>query len=139
MLSNCFFKITSTISFIDFLADSPKLKVNSCSSYRTFIGGVISLILAILSIIGSFYFGKELFLKENPMAVESIKDFDVITPILWNSDNFEVYTAIEYANYTYYNNPRIFEFRAFEDNLFIMPDGKQNYSSRELEIKTCTK
>ena len=98
---------------------------------------MISIILLILSLIGSIYFGKELFLKENPIAIASLKDFDTVRPLHLNFNNFEIYSAVEYANYTYYNDPRVFTFDAYEEDLSLMSNGRQNVTIKKLEMKQC--
>ena len=128
--------IISKIKKADVLAEAPKLKVNNSSSYQTFIGGLISLSLIFLSIIGSLYFGKELYNKDNPIIIDSISDFDEITPLYLNNSAFEFYFVVEYDNYTYYNNPKVFQFRAYEERI-IQIEGVQNLYSRELEMQPC--
>lgn len=129
--------IGSIISYFDFLGHSPKIKVYSKSCYKTTIGGLLSFTIAMLTLIGISYFGKELFLKENPIAIESIKEYDKVGPFNLNNKEFEIYAAVEYANYTYFNDPRIFEFTAFEDKILVDEKGVQSYHSKNLEIVNC--
>ena len=129
--------IVSVIRYCDFLGEAPKLKVNNSPLYKTLFGGVISLVLASFSIIGIIYFGRELFLKENPFVVMSIKDYDTVGPFKLNNEEFEIYSAIEFENYTYYNNPQVFKFEAYEETI-VENKGIQSYSSKKLEINQCS-
>ena len=60
----CLISVIGLIRKSDFLGESPKLKVDGSSSFKTFIGGLISIILIILSFIGVGYFGKNYSLKK---------------------------------------------------------------------------
>ena len=125
------------IIYVDFLAEAPKLKINSKSAYKTFIGGLISIILTIVSIIGIIYFGQELILKENPIAIQSIKDFQNVGPFHINNTFFDIYSSVQHQNFTYYNDPTIFRFEASQELILINDKGKQSLFSNKLEIKTC--
>ena len=135
-MRTCLSSIVSAIRKSDFLGESPKLKVNGLSSFQTFIGGFISLVLIILSLIGVGYFGKELFLKENPMVIQSIKDFDIVGPFKFGLSSFDIYAAITDKDFNFYLDERVMEFTASEE-LILLNNGTQSFSSRPLEIKAC--
>ena len=98
-----FFNFTgSIVKKADFLGEAPKLKVDGSSYFKTFIGGILSILLVILSCTGIIYFGKELYFKENPMVVQSIKDFDTVGPFTFGASSFDIYAAVTDENFNFY-------------------------------------
>lgn len=127
----------STIKFFDFLSHSPQLRVNKKASYHTVFGGIISFIIGILTIVGIFYFGKELYFKNEPVAVISAKEYQDldyrISPL-----EYSIYVAIEDNNYIYYNDPSIFTLSAYNDIITIDSSGAQNVTRKEVLIAPCS-
>ena len=71
------------------------------------------------------------------LVADKIKDYDTVGPFKLNNEEFEIYSAIEFENYTYYNNPQVFKFEAYEETI-VENKGIQSYSSKKLEINQCS-
>lgn len=135
-----FFNFVKAIKKIDFMSDSPKLKIEGSNSYKTFIGGFINLVLIILSIIGIIYFGQELVIKKQPIVVHSEMDGHQVGPFNITNGAYYFLLAVEYSNYTYFVNNHIYEFAAtYEVNEFVGENNTQVYSVYPIEFDICSK
>ena len=135
-VTNC---ITSYICKLDFMGFNPQLKIEGESSFKTIFGGLISISIFLLTFAGIIYFGKELFNKREPIALISYIDYDKVGPFKMDNENYNFFVAVEYANYTYYVDPTVFNFIAYQNVIKYDKDGTQNFNSRQLEIDLCNK
>lgn len=122
---------------IDFMSFTPKLKVNNKSTYQTVIGGLISMILTILTLVGIGYFSQELLFKNEPIAIESIKAFNQVGPYENNNDDYNLFVAVEDKNFVYYDDPSIFTFKAYYLTTVLDKNMKTMFNKEEFEIKRC--
>ena len=122
--------------FFDILSPAPKLRVNTKSSYKTIFGGVISIILIITTLTAIFYFGSELIVKNEPVAVNSIKNYDTMDFGI-NSNEYNIFFALEDKYFNYYNDPSIFTLTAYHKNITLDSEGNELFEYKDLEIKTC--
>lgn len=129
-------KIKSFLKFTDMLSKSPSLKVNEKSSYRTYFGGIISIIIIILTIGSIGYFGKDLISKKDPIAIVSAYEFDSIGFNISPNDYYLLF-AVEDSNFSYYNDPTIFTFRAYHQTILLNSDGNTTVTTNDFEIKPC--
>lgn len=129
-------KLKSFLQFSDMLSKSPSLKVNEKSSYRTYFGGIISIIIIILTICSIGYFGKDLISKKDPIAIVSAYEFDNISFNISPNDYY-LLLAVEDSNFSYYNDPTIFTFRAYHQTILLNSDGKTTVTTIDFEIKPC--
>lgn len=122
---------------IDILSYSPGLKINKRSIYQTLMGGLSSVLLFAISLTGIVYFGRELYLKNEPIAIVSAKEYDDVGPFEMNEKKFATYIAMEHKNYTFYNDPTIFNLTANNQVITLDSQGKQVIFNKDLIIKTC--
>jgi len=120
----------------DFMSSGPTLKIEGKNSYETFIGGFISCVLVILSIIGAVYFGKELWQRKQAMVVDSSLEATSLGPFKIKPEVLDLYVGIQFANHTYTVDDRIFSLKAtFEVNEFL--ESGQKHTVHNLEIDFC--
>ena len=122
--------------FFDLLSPEPKLRVNSKSSYKTFFGSMLSIAIILITIIAIFYFGMELFSKNEPVAVISAKDYESMDFGI-NSNEYNIFLGVEDSKFVYYNDPSIFTLTAYHKNITLDSEGNESYFYQDLEIKTC--
>jgi hypothetical protein len=81
---------------IDFLSYKPTLFINSHERYRNIFGGIISIIIILLSLLCLIYFGLDLFLKSVPNVIISKKSFENIEvgPYPLSDKNYSIFTGI---------------------------------------------
>ncbi len=65
---NFFFKFVKSI---DRLGITPQFFIEKKPKYNSLTGGVFTILLFFLSICASFFFGKELYLKQDPTVILS--------------------------------------------------------------------
>ena len=128
--------LKNTILYFDILSPPPQLRVNTKTSYETIFGGLISILIILVTITANFYFGSQLINKNEPVAVISAKDYEDMDFGI-NTKEFNIFFAVEDAKYNYYNDPTIFNFTAYHKNITLDSEGKIVYEYRDLEIKTC--
>ena len=130
MLSNLLLKC-------DVLSPAPKLKVNKQSAYNTIAGGVISIIIFLLTMTGVIYFGRELLIKEKPFVVTSDKEYDGFGPYSIDIDSFYFYVAVQDEYFNYYDDPTIVELTSSAFTWKYNENGENESSSFDVELKLC--
>lgn len=122
----------------DYMSNGPNLKVEGKRSYQTAIGGIINIILIILSFIGICYFGLQMLNKTEPIVVESSMEGHQVGPYSVGEGGFNLFIGIEFPNWTYYMNDRIYTVNAtigineFDDQF------GQSYSLNVLDFGPCS-
>lgn len=134
-----FSSINSILLSFDLMTDSPNLKIEGKNCYQTAIGGIMNVILTILSVIGIIYFGLSLIIKADPLVVESSMEGHQVGPFNINEKEFNLFMGIEFPNFTYYMNEKIYNINAtVETNSFDKIKG-QSYDVKQLDFGICTK
>lgn len=136
-----FFKnLKKNISKFDFMTDSPNLRVEGRKSYQTTIGGLINLIVLILSFIGVIYFGLQMINKTEPIVVQSAMDGHSVGPYKIDKTGFNAFIGIEFPNWTYYMNDKIYTVVGeVGTNIFDQKGGRQSYETESIECAPCSK
>jgi hypothetical protein len=102
MQENIFKKI---IRSIDFFGVKPKFTIDNSNKYKTIIGGILSILIAILIFTGFFHFGRELVDKINPTVISSAFYQPNPDEYALNEDNFGFFIGIQNSNFEYYIDP----------------------------------
>lgn len=132
-----FAKATSFIRAIDFLASSPKLRINSALSYKTMFGGIISFGVIAMFLLSTIYFGADLLFRNEPISIASIKSFESLSFAL-SEDGFNIFLSLEDRKFTYYQNPKIYTVEAvYSEYIINEVTGDMSRYDRNLEITTC--
>lgn len=128
------------ISKFDFMTDSPNLRIEGRKSYQTATGGCINLLVIILSIIGVVYFGLQMINKTEPIVIQSSMDGHQVGPYQIDKNGFNVFIGIEFPNWTYYMNDKIYTVEGLVGtNLFDKDGGRQSYVTEKIECAPCSK
>lgn len=129
----------SLLLSFDLMTNSPNLKIEGKNCYRTAIGGMMNLILTVLSIIGVIYFGKALVVKSEPLVVQSSMEGKTVGPFPIQVDEFNIYMGIEFPNFTYYVNDRIYSINATLEVYRFDKTKGQTYEIKLLDFGICSK
>ena len=103
----------------DFLGYSYTLKINSQSQNTSKFGGILSLIIIILSLVMVFILGLEIFLKNEPIVLNSYIQNDNFGPYNFSNEtnDIEFFVGLEYANFSYYYDESIYTISAEESKV----------------------
>lgn len=123
---------------IDLLSHPPNLKINSCNSYKTAIGGFISLVILTLSLLCIIYFSSDLFFKVDPTTIESIVNYDDFSFNL-GQNGFNLFLTLENSKLFYHRNKRIYSVNATMTYFNIDSEGMLSISNQHVEIDDCDK
>ena len=123
----------------DLLSQSPNLKVNNNDFYHTIVGGFLSIIIVLLSLLGGIYFSLMLINKENPLVATS-EQVESEVPVLkvGNKEDLIVFFGLEYSNFTYFKDDRVYTVTAI-NSVVRFENGKQIYEDNVVEIDSCSK
>lgn len=127
----------SIIKHLDYLGKRPKLMASSDSdTHKTFIGGILTVILTLLTLVGLSYFGKELFLKTLPMVIYS-KSYDEDPPQYnLTQDKFNFFIGIQDKDFNYYTDTSIFNITIYNFNA-TQTDKDMIYSQNHYRLEIC--
>ena len=126
------------IKKLDFNSINESIKIEGKNNYKTFFGGIMTILLAITYFIGVIYFGSELWLKQKPIIIVSASDFAHPFPISVNDESFNVYTAIQDENSMEIVDPKLYRVYAV-NNIFEYDDNnKLIFTQNKLEIDVCS-
>lgn len=113
-------KIVNFFKKIDFMGKGYELSFNGSTQYKTLTGGFISLVLACLLIIGSVYFGKEIFLKNNPVVIPSYEIFNDFNKTSTTNELFFM-VGVQTPFYDYY----------IDDSIYTIEGNYYGYTTNE--------
>ena len=105
--------IKSFMINIDFTGYEEYIRINKNTGYKSIFGGLITLIVYILSLTIVIYLGLEIFLKDEPLVINSVKEAKSDYYINFNHSGLEIFLSLEYPNFTYYMDKRIYKVSAY--------------------------
>ena len=122
---------------VDIFGYSPRLTIKKRSENRTIFGGIMTILLVVLSLIAICFFGQEIIFKESPsvnLSTESYNNPDKINYF----DNFELILGIQNPNKEMEINDKIFYVKA---NIFTTTVNETgSFNTREsINIEPCDK
>ena len=99
------------ITKIDYLSLDPKVYVEGKENRKTCIGGLLSVLTIILSIMGSYYFGQEVWMKKNPVVNQSIESLQEPPTLKLDKESWDIMFALQNDN-SFFNDPRVYTVEA---------------------------
>lgn len=97
------FYLPSTISKFDLIGKTPDINVQGRSTFNTFTGGILSILIFILTILTSFYFSREIWEKKNPKVNRSIVPNPLPGDIIIG-DEWDFFFGLQFNNTLYIDN-----------------------------------
>jgi len=98
--------------------------------YNSLTGGVFTILLFFLSICASFFFGKELYLKQDPTVILSNFFENDPAPFNLTKNNLNFFIGIQNTDFNYYIDPTIYTIKISFNQITTSkkPDGKVEFS-----------
>lgn len=93
---------------IDQFGYSQTLNINGESSYKTVVGGFLTISVFFLYGIATVYFGQEIWKMREPVVVTSSKEYDIMPDIIIGKHDFSIYMNIATKYYVSYIDTSIF-------------------------------
>jgi hypothetical protein len=129
------------ITSLDFLGYQEEIKIQGNDRYQTILGAFLSLIVLFLSVAMTITLGLELFLKTEPILINSKRKFQDIGPYNFSKDGIAVYISMLYSNWTSYMDETIYTVKAkqtiVENVIGTNGSVTQDLQEIELEIIKC--
>lgn len=103
--------IKKGVVFADTISQSPSLNVNRLPVYKTMTGGILSIVIHITTLLGLGYFGKEILYKNEPVSIDSSKEFSSLEFNVKKNDYY-FFIGIENKAREYFSDSTVFEMSA---------------------------
>jgi hypothetical protein len=100
--------ISKIIKSVDQMGLTPQFLIEKKKKYNTVSGGLLSILIYTLSILACFFFGKELYLKQDPTVISSNYFENDPRPFNLTTKNFNFFVGIQGKDYNYYIDPSIY-------------------------------
>ncbi|EAR86659.2 transmembrane protein, putative (macronuclear) [Tetrahymena thermophila SB210] len=125
-------KLEDYLKIFDIYGQNVQLNLNKKQKYNTVIGGVLSLLVFTLLLIGCWFFGKELIYKQNPSVISQERPVDCPKRIDVKPDNLIIMMGVANANAQYFSDPRLFTVNAIQQQQVSYIDQNTGLSSIKL-------
>lgn len=126
---------------IDFISKEENLRIDKKNRYENVIGGILSLLIFLFSVLITIYFSIEMFFTKDPSVVMSKGPETDSHNYTITKDNIQFFISLEYSNATYYIDESVYNVYAkFTEIFFVREDGKtvQKFRTKEIKVKKCT-
>ncbi|KAL4474782.1 hypothetical protein ABPG74_001478 [Tetrahymena malaccensis] len=128
---------------IDIYGQSIQLSFHKKNSYNTVFGGFISFAVLCSFIVSCWFFGKELYLKQNPSVIIQERSVNNPQRIDIRPDNLVIMMGIANNNAQYIYDPTIFSVNAVQQTQVYIQDPKTGKQTIQLvnqvkAIKQCS-
>ena len=130
-------KIKEYLRIIDIFGYNPSFIIKNNLQYKTHIGGILTLIVIIISIITLIFFSEELYKKKSP-SVNLITEGFLHPSKINFFDNFEFIIGIQNDNFIVQKNESIYYAKGFLVKTIINSSGIFNIKE-EIDLDTCDK
>jgi hypothetical protein len=127
------------ILFCDFMGYEPKLHVEGQENYRTLFTGIISIIMSILAVTFSGYFGSDLIYRSAPTVIKSLESIEKFAAYNFSNTGYNIMIGMQDKNFKYFSDPTIFSVRA--ELIKITNDisnSSQSFSMKSIKMNLCS-
>ena len=128
-------KIRNLTILIDLFGHTPAFVINDKLLYKTFFGGIITIVVIIIAVISTIFFSQELFLRKSPsvnLSTETNPNPEKIN--FYN--NFEFAISLQNPNYVPEINESIYYGKGFIFKTIVNSSGTFNIRE-DLNLKPC--
>lgn len=98
----------SLIRYADFLGEKETIRVNDRKHFQSLYGGLISIIVIILSLIMSVYLTVKNYMKIDPSVTYSRQIMEYMDNSMINKEELDFFISLEFPNSTYYLDDTIY-------------------------------
>jgi len=119
---------------IDLLGQKPKFLIEGKEKFTTMISGILSILIYILAALACFFFGRELYLKRDPIVIvsnsfdNSPRDFNL------TKEKFAFFIGIQNSESSYQIDERIFSVN-FISRKFIKKTDEKGNVDYDMDLK----
>ena len=123
----------------DFLGKKQHFLIANNSSYHTYIGAILSIIIVIIMISLITYFGLEVIFRNN-LNLISTKNINEDPPFIYlNNQSFMIFTlALENPDYSVYINETIYTLNVSANIIALTGKGQKNITTIPLQVRKCS-
>ncbi|EAR86365.2 transmembrane protein, putative (macronuclear) [Tetrahymena thermophila SB210] len=107
-------QVTKFLKQIDIYGQSVQLSFQKKNSFNTVFGGFISFTVLCSFLVGCWFFGKELYFKENPQVIMQERSVNSPKRVDVRPDNLIIMMGISDNNSNFFNDPTIFSVNAVQ-------------------------
>jgi hypothetical protein len=126
---------------LDFLGFQPYITVNGKERFQTIFTGILSTLVIILTILCTFYFGREIINRDQPLVLTSNQQNKDFGPLNMSNQDYLFIFAMEAKNHSFYVDNSIFTVNStYLIKRNILKDGKlEAYSEiKSVEVDLCS-
>ena len=95
------------IFICDFLGYEPKLYIKERTRYTSWFTSILSILIVIMSLSVTGYFGKDLFIKAAPTLIASEQMIDSLGPYNFSNTGINVIFTVQNEDFSYYKDPSV--------------------------------
>jgi hypothetical protein len=128
----------------DMFGYQPKLNIKGEKKHSTLFTGLISILVGILAILCTFYFGYDLVFKNSPYIIKTTDTSNSFGPHNFSNLNYNVMIGMQTKDFAYYVDPTVFYvsasmtiIRNIRNNITGHVD--QHFTVEEVGIDLCSK
>ncbi|KAL4512423.1 hypothetical protein ABPG72_005425 [Tetrahymena utriculariae] len=125
-------KLENTIKLFDIYGQKVQLNLNKKQNYNTVFGGIFSLFVFGLLLTGCWFFGKELFYKQNPQVISQERVVDCPKRIDVKPDNLIIMMGVSNGSTQSFSDPTIFTVNAIQQQQVRYVDQNTGLSTIKL-------
>jgi hypothetical protein len=130
-----FEKVETIIKNIDLFGHAPTFIINNKLKFKTFFGGILSIIVFVLGLVATIFFSQELFSKRSPSVNLNTETY--LNPDKLNYfDNFEFIAGIQNESYLVTIDDSLFTAKGFIFNTTVNESGVFN-NKYEIDLQPC--
>ncbi|EAR86274.1 transmembrane protein, putative (macronuclear) [Tetrahymena thermophila SB210] len=126
-------KFENALKQVDMYGQSIQLNLNKKNKYNTVFGGILSIFIFELFLVGCWFFGKELIYKQNPQVISQQRVVDNPRRVDIKPDNLILMLGVSNDNSQYYSDPTIFTVNAYQQIQVNYVDPKTGKSTIQLK------
>ena len=120
-------------SSVDYFGFNPTLYIKSKSKLQTTFGGLLTLAAIILTILGSYYFGQEVWEKKSPIVNTSRETTIEPKDLVLDKEKWDIFFGLQFKNILY-EDPTIYKVEA--TTMQLTDNG---FKFIKLDTERCTK
>jgi hypothetical protein len=106
--------IRKFIQSTDFLGYRQTIKIDNQKSHKNTLGGLLSIIIILLSASCTMYLSLDFLAKGDPIVLNSKSMNDNFGPYPYDKSNIELFIALEYSNFSFYMDESIYRVSAYQ-------------------------
>lgn len=126
-------KIKDSLKSLDFFGEIPQLYTNETTQYQKELGGIITLMVLAIGIVGFIFFGQELWEKKIPTVNQSVMYDPSPDALSIDFNTFDFFIRLQDPSNIGFIDPSIYTVKGFINT--VLPNG--SFPSLEIDLEPC--